>query len=106
MLLPALLLSACTTPLIEPNHKRSNSSVSRIHRENTMQAAWSGRSYHALVEAFGSPHMIMALPNYRPAKTTIVVYGTADKASNCIDSFTLIPNEHEGEFTVADYFCR
>lgn len=106
LLLSTLLMSGCASTSGEDPGRRSNLSVSRMHRENTLQAAWSGRSYHALIEAFGSPSIVMTLPSYRTMKTSIVVYGTVDKVTNCIDAFTVIPSEREGELTVADYFCR
>ena len=101
-----LALSACATPGSEDGAKRANTSVYRTHRENTLQATWSGRPYHTLVETFGSPSVIMALPNHRSAKTSIVVYSKVDKVSNCIDAFTIVTNEGGGDSTVADYFCR
>jgi hypothetical protein len=105
LLLPALLLGGCATAPGDDAGKRTNASGLRNLREQTMQTAWSGRSYHALVEAFGSPSVVMSLPNYRSAKASIVVYGKVDKLTNCIDSFTVVSKEREGE-VVADYFCR
>jgi len=105
LLLPALLLGGCAAPSGDDAGKRANTSGLRSLRENALQTAWSGRSYHALIEAFGSPSVVMSLPNYRSAKASIVVYGAVDKATNCIDSFTVISKEREGE-VVADYFCR
>ena len=101
-----LMLSACATPGGDDGGKRSNTSAYRVHRENILQATWSGRPYHTLVETFGSPSVIMALPSHRSAKSSIVVYSKVDKVSNCIDAFTIVTKEGEGDPTVADYFCR
>jgi hypothetical protein len=79
---------------------------SRLKRESMLRATWRGRPYQSLVEAFGSPRMVMTVPGYRPVRTDVVVYGTTDKVSNCIDAFTIIRPGGDDEMTVTDYFCR
>lgn len=71
-----------------------------------MQTAWRGRPYNALLEAYGSPKMVMNVPGYRPLKTSVVVYGVVDKSTQCIDTFTVVAQGANGEQTISDYFCR
>jgi hypothetical protein len=78
----------------------------RLKREAALRAAWRGRPYQSLLEAFGTPRMVMNVPGYRVVKTEVVVYGTVDKVSNCIDAFTVIHPGSEGDLMVSDYFCR
>lgn len=80
--------------------------ASRLKRESVLRTAWRGRPYQSLVDAFGSPRMVMTVPGYRPVRTEVVVYGTTDKTSNCIDAFTVIRPGDEDDVTVTDYFCR
>jgi hypothetical protein len=105
MLCPILLLQSCShTP-----HNRGDfqaSSGPRLQRESMLKAAWRGRPYNTLVEAFGSPKMVMNVPGYRPVATSIIVYDASDKVSKCIDAFTVVvPGENE-EIIISDYFCR
>lgn len=79
---------------------------SRAHRENRLQSAWKGRPYKALLEAYGSPRMVMSLPSYQPIRTSVVVFGVTDKASDCIDSFTVVSQIQSEDMTVTDYYCR
>jgi len=104
----ALLVCGCATApeTDEFTQRREMDAASRLHRESTLQSAWRGRTYQALVDAFGSPRMVMSVPGYRPVRTEIVVYGARDRATNCIDAFTVITNRSNGEVTVSDYFCR
>lgn len=107
VILSACILCGCATvPDDEPVYRRSGDPASRLQRENMLQAAWRGRTYQALLEKFGSPRMVMSVPGYRPVRTEIVVYGTRDRLTNCIDAFTVITNSNNGEVTIADYFCR
>lgn len=78
----------------------------RTQREHMLQAAWRGRSYNSLLEAFGAPRMVMNVPGYRQLQTTVVVYGATDKVSRCIDAFTIVVHGETEEVVVSDYFCR
>jgi len=75
-------------------------------RENRLQAMWKGRPYNALLETYGAPKMVMSLPGYRAMKTSVVVFGVIDKASDCVDSFTIESHAQSGEMMVSDYYCR
>ena len=70
-----------------------------------LQAAWRGRPYTSLLEVFGSPQLVMNVPGYRQLPTSVVVFGTLDKATKCIDAFTVV-QPRNGDLTVSDYFCR
>lgn len=104
----ALILCGCAlNPEMDDGlGHRFGESVSRVQREHMLQAAWRGRPYQSLVDTFGSPRMIMSVPGYRAVRTEIVVYGTRDRFTNCIDAFTIVTDRNSGAVTVADYFCR
>lgn len=108
LLVPAaLVLHGCaSSPEGDGAVVRTVEPASRLQRENALQTAWRGRSYRALVETFGSPRMIMSLPSYRPVRTEVVVYGETDKATRCIDAFTIVMPGNSGDAVVEDYFCR
>ena len=76
------------------------------HRERAIQAAWVGKRYDSLHEAFGEPKLQMNILGYRPLKTSLAVYGMLDQSSKCVDAFTMVKLEDTGEWVVADYFCR
>lgn len=105
LLIMLALLGGCALVPTGPEERRGRIEP-RLQRENTLQTAWRGRSYSTLVEAFGSPKLVMNVPGYRPVKTSVVVYGSLDKVTDCIDAFTVIVHGSTGEVTVADYFCR
>lgn len=106
-LAPALILLGCTSASKkEDQAKQIKDFEPRIGREYMLQAAWRGLPYHALLQAFGPPHIVLSIPGYRPLKTNIVVYGIRDGASNCIDAFTIVTPSNNTEEIVADYFCR
>ena len=75
-------------------------------RELSLQSAWSGRSYEALVQAFGQPELIMDVPGFRQLRTSAVVYGVRDSTSQCIDAFTVVVDGRTGQHVVTNYFCR
>lgn len=77
-----------------------------LQRETTLQAAWRGRPYEALLDTYGPPKLMMNILGYRPLRTSLVVYGIVDQAANCVDAFTMVKNEQTGQWSVADYFCR
>jgi hypothetical protein len=91
---------------VDGQGRRVGETVSRFKRESMLRTAWRGRPYQSLVEAFGTPRMVMTVPGYRPIRTEVIVYGTTDKVSNCIDAFTVIRPGSDDEVTVTDYFCR
>lgn len=90
----------------EGQFRQWGESSSRLKREYALRAAWRGRPYQSLLEAFGTPRMIMSVPGYRIVRTDVIVYGPTDKATNCIDAFTIIRPGTEDEVMVSDYFCR
>lgn len=107
LLAPVLLLDGCTTTAsTEAAAEKPVPLEPRAHRENRLQTAWRGRPYKALLEAYGSPKMVMSLPGYRPVKTSVVVFGVIDRASDCIDSFTVVSQGQSEDMTVSDYYCR
>ena len=83
-----------------------NARMPQEQREFNLQAAWSGRSYEALVQAFGPPELIMDVPGFRQLRTSAVLYGVRDSASQCIDAFTVVVDSRTGEHIVTNYFCR
>lgn len=50
--------------------------------------------------------MTMAVLEYHPIWTEMIVYGATDKVTNCIDAFTVIRPGSEEEVIVSDYFFR
>jgi hypothetical protein len=106
LLAPAMLLDGCALAPSDGGRPVSSRNEPRLQRENTLQTTWRGRPYNALLEAYGSPKMIMNVPGYRPLKTSVVVYGVVDKVTQCIDAFTVVVHGINGEWTVSDYFCR
>ncbi|HYD62797.1 MAG TPA: hypothetical protein VEC35_20760 [Noviherbaspirillum sp.] len=102
----APVLHGCAVAPDSDTGRHWTDTASRMKRESTLRAAWRGRPYQSLIDAFGSPRMIMTVPGYRVVRTDVVVYGATDKASNCIDAFTVIWPGGEDEVTVTDYFCR
>lgn len=104
-----LLLKGCALPLENLEDRPiayGPHDEPRMQRERMLQAAWRGRPYNSLVEAFGAPKLVMNLPVYRPQKTTLVVYGSTDKVTKCIDTFTVVVLSHTEEVVVSDYSCR
>lgn len=105
-----LMLCACASPMDseETRVRASLRATARLQsaREAELQANWRGKAYEALLAAYGSPQFMMNAVGYRPLKTSLVVFGVVDKASNCVDTFSMVKNEQTGEWTVADYFCR
>jgi hypothetical protein len=103
----ALLFTGCAT-----EHPENGSidglehQESRAYREQRLQATWRGRSYHSLLQKYGTPKMVMTVPGYRPLQTSVIVFGVIDRASDCIDAFTVVTEKPTGDMTVADYFCR
>lgn len=106
ILVPTLLLDGCALAPVEETEERHIPVEPRAVRENRLQSLWKGRPYNALLEAYGSPNMVMSLPGYRPLKTSVVVFGVIDKSSDCIDAFTIESHGQSGEMTVSDYYCR
>lgn len=106
----ALLLGACASPMdADEARLRASQRVAQklqLSREAQLQSNWRGKPYEALLEAYGSPQLMMNMLGYRPQKTSLVVFGVLDQSSNCVDTFTMAKNEQTGEWTVADYFCR
>lgn len=103
----APFLHGCMTlPSGETQPRQWGEASSRLKRESTLRAAWRGRPYQSLLDAFGTPRMVMSVPGYRIVRTDVIVYGPTDKVSNCIDAFTVIRPGTEDEVMVSDYFCR
>lgn len=101
-----LLLDGCASTSPEETNAQNGGLEPRMQREHRLQSTWRGRSYHALVAAYGTPKMVMGLPSYRPMETSVVVYGVIDRASECIDAFTVVADKPDGDLTISDYFCR
>lgn len=82
---------------------------SRTQREAILQTQWSGRKYDALVDAYGPPRMLMRIPGDRPYES-VAVYGVRDRASGCIDAFTVFHGSMRtavsDESVVTHYICR
>lgn len=105
LLASTVLLDGCgSVPTTED--KPVVRSEPRVRREHDLQTTWRGRPYNALLEAYGSPKMVMNVPGYRPVKTSVVVYGVVDRSTQCIDTFTVATNNNGAEPTILDYFCR
>lgn len=106
----ALVLGACASPMDtdEARLRVSQRLTQKLQssREAQLQSNWRGKPYEALLEAFGSPPLMMNTLGYRPNKTSLVVYGVVDQSSNCVDTFSMVKNDQTGQWTVADYFCR
>lgn len=89
--------------------KRLAGGYSREHREAILQTEWSGKKYDALVAAYGPPRMLMRIPGARPNES-VAVYGVRDRASGCIDAFTVFHGRAQTSFSdesvVTNYFCR
>lgn len=105
----ALLLQSCSLASLFSDEKREADMMPRdrlqMQREKGFQRAWRGRPFRDLVAYFGTPKIMMDVPGNRPLKTTVAVYGVVDRASDCIDAFTLVLVRRD-ELEVADYFCR
>ncbi|WP_141104304.1 hypothetical protein [Noviherbaspirillum denitrificans] len=95
-----------TTSNLDGYSRHWGDAGSRLKRESALRAAWRGRPYQSLQEAFGTPKMVMTVPGYRPIRTDVIVYGSTDKSTNCIDAFTVIRPGSDDEIMVTDYFCR
>lgn len=106
LLAPMLLLTGCTIMPQEFFEGSTARNEPRTQREHMLQAAWRGRPYNSLLEAFGAPRMVMNVPGFRRLQTTVVVYGATDKTSRCIDAFTVVVHGETEEVVVSDYFCR
>lgn len=103
---PVLLLGGCAA-LEDKEEADKRTEVGMRHsREDQLQSRWRGRSYHALLQAYGAPKMVMSVPGYRPLNTSVIVFGVIDRKTNCIDAFTVVSDNQNGDMTVADYFCR
>lgn len=102
----APFLHGCMTTSGDGQTRQWNESGLRLKREAALRAAWRGRPYQSLLDAFGTPRMVMTVPGYRPIRTEVIVYGSTDKVSNCIDAFTVIRPGSEDDVMVTDYFCR
>lgn len=102
----APFLHGCMTLPSDGQVRKWGESGLRTKREAALRAAWRGRPYQSLQDAFGTPRMVMTVPGYRPIRTDVIVYGPTDNVSNCIDAFTVIRPGSEDEVTVTDYFCR
>lgn len=100
------LLDGCATSTSDDVIEASVSLEPRGKREQRLQALWKGRPYNALLETYGAPKMTMSLPGYRPMTSSVVVFGVIDKASDCVDAFTIESNGQSGEMMVSDYYCR
>lgn len=105
LLTPLLLLKGCSVMPTDNHERLAPRSEARTQREHMLQAAWRGRTYSSLVEAFGAPKLVMNVPGYRQLKTSVVVYG-GDTPSRCIDAFTVVVVRETEEILVSDYFCR
>jgi hypothetical protein len=103
--LAPLLLAGCALHAGGPD-SGANSRIPQEQREFNLQTTWSGRSYEALVQAFGPPELIMDVPGFRQLRTSAVVYGVRDSASQCIDAFTVVVDGRTGQYVVTNYFCR
>lgn len=101
--LALVLLAGCA---VDPESRaaRAHETEPRVQREASLQSSWRGRSYHTLLETYGTPHVIMDLPGHRPVKTSIAVFGVQQESVYCIDAFTIIVIEEK--VLVSDYFCR
>jgi hypothetical protein len=103
-----MLLTGCAGSLKDSGEKAVVNQP-RAEREMTLKSAWNGRSYSALVATYGPPPLIMGIPGNRPNET-VAVYGVRDKASRCIDAFTLVHGNEQSQITnesiVTNYFCR
>lgn len=75
-------------------------------REVKLNALWRGKSYDALLSAFGEPKVMMNILGYRPLKTSLVLYDVVDEKLSCVDTFTMVKDESSGKWSVADYYCR
>lgn len=101
-----LLLDGCAILSSHETDTQNAGLEPRSQREHRLQSTWKGRSYNALLSAYGTPKMVMGLPGYRPLDTSVVVFGVIDRASDCIDAFTVVAENPSGDLTIADYFCR
>lgn len=105
----ALLLEGCSLSSLFSAEEQDADMQPRdrlqVQREKGFQRLWRGRPFKDLVNYFGTPKVMMDVPGNRPLRTTVAVYGIVDKASNCIDAFTLVMVRRD-ELEVADYFCR
>lgn len=77
----------------------------QVQRESSLRSSWRGKSYRALLVSFGNPTLTMDIPGRRHLPSSVAVYEVTDKASDCIDAFSLV-TVADGETVVADYFCR
>lgn len=102
----APFLHGCVTAPSDVQVRKWGESGVRMKRESALRAAWRGRPYQSLLDAFGTPRMVMTVPGYRPVRTDVIVYGATDNISNCIDAFTVIRPGSEDDVMVSDYFCR
>lgn len=106
IVLLVLLLNGCTTSTSDAGSDTPVPLESRTKREHRLQSLWKGRPYNALLETYGAPKMVMSLPGYRAVTSSVVVFGVIDKASDCVDAFTIESLGQNGEMMVSDYYCR
>jgi hypothetical protein len=105
-LFTALLFEGCSLfPAEEHDGDMMPRDRLQVQREKGFQRMWRGRPFHDLIAYFGTPKIMMDVPGNRPLRTTVAVYEITDKASDCIDAFTLVQVRRD-ELEVADYFCR
>lgn len=107
----AMLLAACASGAKCPEARETgwnDDSVqeSKRQRELMLQSNWRGKTYKDLLETFGEPVSELNIPGDRSPETFAVVYVAGEKASNCIDTFTVVKVEDSREWVVNDYFCR
>lgn len=102
---PAVIMSGCAIIYPGKGDERFKDDA-LIQREKELQSMWRGKSYLSLVSAYGQPRVFMDVPGHRALKTSVAVFGIQNESVKCIDAFTIIVLEKDGENIVADYFCR
>ncbi len=103
-----LLAGCCDAPVAQPEAPSKVRVVKapphpRELREKHMQQTWAGQPYKNLLQAYGSPRLVMSIPA-RSSDSSVAVYERLDTTTDCIDAFTVV--KHNGTQVVQAYFCR
>lgn len=107
-----LLLAGCASRDAISSHDKEEKALRakylamQTERESVFNLIWQGRPYEELRQHLGDPPLKMNVIGARPLRTSLVVYPETINEAHCIDAFTMVKIESNGQWIVADYFCR
>lgn len=73
-------------------------------REAQMQARWRGQTYQALLDDWGPPRTLLAIPDRD--RQYVAVFVRPDNVPGCVDAFVIAADADGVAREVLDYFCR